>query len=289
VQQDKTAPKRRGRILSITAALAVLLGAGVAVAPAALADERGIAPTRTNITGNGGYRTASTDVSRFAATGFGGGTIYYPTNTADGPYPAVAISPGFTAYWSSISWLGPRLASWGIIVIGIETNTTLDQPNQRGDQLLAALDYLTGRSSVASRVDRTRLGVAGHSMGGGGTLEALRSRSSLKAGVPLAPWNLNPIWSSVRQPVMIVGGQLDAIAPVAVHSVPFYNSLGSSSKGYVEITGGSHFFPQLPDSTTSRAIVSTFKRFLDDDTRFTPYLCQSGLGISSFRSRGLGC
>ncbi|WP_203898333.1 alpha/beta hydrolase family protein [Virgisporangium aliadipatigenens] len=280
---------RRARILSITAALAVLLGAGVAVAPNALAAERGIAPTSLNITGDGGYRTASVNVSRLAVTGFGGGEIYYPTSTADGPYPAVAISPGFTAYWSSISWLGPRLASWGIVVIGIETNTTLDQPGQRGDQLLAALDYLTGRSSVAGRVDRTRLGVAGHSMGGGGTLEALRSRSSLKAGVPLAPWNLNTLWGSVRQPVMIVGGQLDTIAAPAIHSVPFYNSLGSSAKGYVEVAGGSHFFPQLPNSVASRAIVSTFKRYLDDDTRFTPFLCQSGLSVSSFRSRGLGC
>ena len=45
-----------------------------------------------------------------------------------GTFGAVAISPGFTAYWSSISWLGPRIASHGFVVIGIETNTTLDQP-----------------------------------------------------------------------------------------------------------------------------------------------------------------
>ena len=39
---------------------------------------------------------------------------------------------------------------------GIETNTLLDQPGQRGDQLLAALNYLTTQSSVRTRVDSSR-------------------------------------------------------------------------------------------------------------------------------------
>jgi len=278
---------RRNRAVSIIALSVAIFSGSAVVAPAAMAAERGQNPTLSNIGGNGSYRTSSTTVSRFSAVGFGGGTIYYPTDTSDGPYPAVAISPGFTATWSSLSWLGPRLASWGIVVIGIETNTLLDQPAQRGDQLLAALDYLAQRSTVRSRVDSSRLGVAGHSMGGGGTLEALSERRTLKAGVPLAPWNLDTGWSEVRTPVMIVGGQADTIAPVAVHSIPFYTTL-AGNKAYVELTGASHFFPQFPDSTVSRAIVSWLKLNLDDDQRFAPFVCFSRtLSISDFRSRGV--
>ena len=63
-----------------------------------------------------------------SVAGFGGGIAYYPTAT--GTYPVISMSPGFTASWSSISWLGPRLASWGFVVVGIETNSRFDQPDQ---------------------------------------------------------------------------------------------------------------------------------------------------------------
>ena len=62
-------------------------------------------------------------MSSLSVSGFGGGVIYYPTSTSEGTFGAVAISPGFTATWSSINWLGPRIASHGFVVIGIETNS----------------------------------------------------------------------------------------------------------------------------------------------------------------------
>ena len=142
------------------------------VAQAANPYERGPAPTAAILEASRGpFATSSQNVSSLVY-GFGGGVIYYPTSTSAGTFGAIAISPGYTASWSSISWLGPRIASHGFVVIGIETNSRFDQPDSRGRQLLAALDYLTERSSVRTRIDSTRLAVAGHSMGGGGTLEA---------------------------------------------------------------------------------------------------------------------
>ena len=90
-----------------------------------------------------------------------------------GTFGAVAISPGFTATQSSIAWLGPRLASQGFVVITIDTNSVFDQPASRGTQLLAALDYLT-QQQLGPHPHRRRPGwrSPGHSMGGGGTLEA---------------------------------------------------------------------------------------------------------------------
>ncbi|MEV0127830.1 alpha/beta hydrolase [Dactylosporangium sp. NPDC050688] len=273
-------------ILFRLAVVLTLMGGGVAaVAAPALADEIGQAPTAANITGNGSFATTSESISSLVS-GFGGGRVYYPTAT--GRYPVIAVSPGFTATWSSLSWIGPRLSSWGFVVVGIETNSIYDQPGSRGNQLLAALNWAVNSSSTAvrSRADGSRRGVAGHSMGGGGTLEALAADTSglVKAGVPLAPWNTDKTWNNVNEPVLIVGGQLDAIAPVATHSVPFYNSLGGP-KTYVELTGASHFFPQTTDATTSRALVSWFKRWLNQDARFTPYTCGfGGLAVSDFRS-----
>src|SRR4051812_11496410 len=262
------------------------MGGGVAaVATPALADEIGQAPTAANITGNGSFATTSASISSLVV-GFGGGRVYYPT--ASGTYPVIAISPGFTATWSSLSWIGPRLSSWGFVVVGIETNSLHDQPASRGNQLLATLNWAVGSSptAVRSRVDGSRRGVAGHSMGGGGTLEALAADTSglVKAGVPLAPWNSDKTWNNVSEPVLVVGGQADTIAPVATHSVPFYNTL-AGPKTYVELTGASHFFPQSTNATTSRALVSWFKRWLNQDARFTPFTCGfSGVAVSSFRS-----
>jgi len=278
--------RRRSTKIVSTAALSFGLMAGaIAVALPASADEIGQAPTSSNITGNGSFSTSSTSISPFVS-GFGGGVAYYPTAT--GRYPVVAISPGYTASWSSISWLGPRLASWGFVVVGIETNSRYDQPSSRGQQLLAALNWAVNSSptAVRSRVDGSRRGVAGHSMGGGGTLEALSSDTSglVKAGVPIAPWNTDKTWSEVTEAVMIVGGESDSIAPVSSHSIPFYNSI-SGPKGYVELNNASHFFPQSTNATLSRAIVSWFKRYLNNDTRFVPFTCGfAGTAVSDFRS-----
>ncbi|MEV4664960.1 alpha/beta hydrolase [Micromonospora echinofusca] len=272
---------------------AVLATVGALAAPpaaqaAANPYERGPAPTAALLEASRGpFATASQRVSSLSVTGFGGGVIYYPTSTAEGTFGAVAISPGYTAAWSSIDWLGPRIASHGFVVIGIETNTRLDQPDSRGRQLLAALDYLTQRSSVRGRIDASRLAVSGHSMGGGGSLEAAVARPSLQAAVPLAPWNLDKTWSDVRVPTLIIGGESDSIAPVSSHSEPFYNSIpASSEKAYLELNGASHFFPQTVNTPTARQAVAWLKRFVDDDTRYEQFLCPgpSGSAIQEYRN-----
>ncbi|MEU4220211.1 alpha/beta hydrolase [Actinoplanes sp. NPDC026623] len=269
--------------------LALIAGslAGATSAQAANPYERGPAPTAAALDASRGpFATAQQSVSSSVA-GFGGGVIYYPTSTSEGTFGAVAISPGYTASWSSISWLGPRIASHGFVVIGIETNSVLDQPASRGDQLLAALDYLTGSSSVRTRIDASRLAVAGHSMGGGGTLEAAKDRPSLQAAVPLAPWNATKNWSSVRVPTLIIGGESDTVASVSSHSIPFYNSIpASAEKAYLELNNASHFFPQTTNTPTGRQMVAWLKRFVDDDTRYDQFICPgpSGSAISDYRS-----
>ncbi|MER7370553.1 alpha/beta hydrolase family protein [Nonomuraea wenchangensis] len=276
---------------ALTLALALVAGGLATAAPAQAASpyERGPNPTDSLLEASRGpFATAQQSVSSLSVSGFGGGVIYYPTDTSQGTFGAIAISPGYTATWSSLAWLGPRIASHGFVVIGIETNTIYDQPASRGRQLLAALDYLTQRSSttIRSRIDSSRLAVAGHSMGGGGTLEAANDRPSLQAAVPIAPWNLTKSWSGVRVPTMIIGGQADTIAPVATHSQPFYTSIPSSSeKAYLELAGASHFFPQTTNTTMAKSMVAWLKRWVDDDTRYDPFLCPAprGIAISEYR------
>ncbi|GAA5002104.1 bis(hydroxyethyl) terephthalate hydrolase [Streptomyces siamensis] len=285
----------------VRAGLAVLLAAGglvaaqaagaqAAPAPAAAENpyERGPAPTEASIeAARGPYAVSQTTVSSLSVSGFGGGTVYYPTSTSDGTFGAVVISPGYTAYQSSIAWLGPRLASQGFVVFTIDTLTTLDQPDSRGRQLLAALDYLTQSSSVRTRIDSSRLGVMGHSMGGGGTLEAAKSRPSLQAAIPLTGWNLDKTWPEIKTPTLIVGADGDTIAPVATHSEPFYESLPSSlDKAYLELNGATHFTPNSSNTTIAKYSISWLKRFIDNDTRYEQFLCplpRPSLTIDEYR------
>ncbi|MFD0366744.1 alpha/beta hydrolase family protein [Streptomyces sp. NPDC127114] len=280
--------KRRIAAAAALSSLAFLAAPATAATAADNPYQRGPAPTVASIEAvRGPYAVSQTSVSSLAAVGFGGGTIYYPTSTSDGTFGAVVISPGFTAYESSIAWLGPRLASQGFVVFTIDTLTTLDQPDSRGRQLLAALDHLTQRSSVRSRVDASRLGVMGHSMGGGGTLEAAKSRPSLKAAIPLTGWNTDKTWPEISTPTLVVGADGDTVAPVATHSEPFYESLPASlDKAYLELNGATHFTPNSSDTTIAKYSISWLKRFIDDDTRYDQFLCplpRPSLTIEEYR------
>ncbi|MGW0311370.1 bis(hydroxyethyl) terephthalate hydrolase [Streptomyces flavidovirens] len=291
------APHRhgKGRFRSLMAGLAALLVVGglstVATPAAQAADnpyERGPAPTTASIEApTGPYAVSQTAVSSLGVTGFGGGTVYYPTSTSDGTFGAVAVSPGFTASQSSIAWLGPRLASQGFVVFTIDTLSRYDQPDSRGRQLLAALDYLTERSTVRGRIDSSRLGVMGHSMGGGGSLEAAKSRPSLQAAIPLTGWNTDKTWPEIQTPTLVVGADGDTVAPVASHSEPFYESLASSlDKAYLELNNATHYTPNSSNTTIAKYSISWLKRFIDNDTRYEQFLCplpRPSLTIEEYR------
>jgi predicted dienelactone hydrolase len=237
--------------------------------------QKGPDPTSALLNATSGpFAISSVSVSRFAVSGFGGGTIYFPTTT--GSYAALAICPGFTATQSSVAWLGQRLASHGFVVMTINTNSTFDQPSSRATQLMAALRYMTNSSSttVRSRIDAARLGVAGHSMGGGGSLLAARDNPSLKAAVPLTGWSTTKNFSAVRVPTLVVGAENDSVASVAAHSIPFYTSLSSTlDKAYAELNNADHFAPNSTNTPIGRYSVSWVKRFMDNDTRYEPFLC----------------
>ncbi|WP_433043584.1 dienelactone hydrolase family protein [Dactylosporangium sp. CS-033363] len=277
------------RRLSAAALGVLLVLAGPSTAAlAANPYERGPAPTTASIEATRGpFATATATVARSSVTGFGGGTIYYPTSTAYGTWGGIAISPGFTASQSSVAWLGPRLASQGFVIITIDTLSTLDDPASRGRQLLAALDYLTGSSAVRTRVDATRLGVMGHSMGGGGSLAASASRPALQAAIPMTPWHTAKNWSTVRVPTLIIGAENDTTAPVASHAEPFYTSMTAApDKAYLELNNAGHSAPTSANVTVAKYSIAWLKRFVDNDTRYEQFLCPapSGPAIQEYRA-----
>jgi pimeloyl-ACP methyl ester carboxylesterase len=274
------------------AAAVALTVTGITLIPSADAAttefQRGPDPSRSSIQATRGpFAVSQTSVSSASVRGFGGGDIYFPTSTGSGTFGAVAIAPGYTASKSSMAWLAPRLASQGFVVFNIDTLTRSDQPASRGRQLLAALDFLTGSSSVRSRIDTNRLAVVGHSMGGGGALEAAKSRPTLQAAIPLTPWNLDKSWPEIRTPTLIVGAENDSVASVRSHAIPFHTGLPASlDSAYLELNNASHFAPNSPNTTIAEMSISWLKRFVDDDVRYEQFLCpgpSNGTAVSDYR------
>ena len=288
---SRTHHTRRGASAALALA-AGLVGATLAATPAQAAGDdhqKGPNPTSSSIrAAQGPFATTSARIT--GQRGFGGGQIYYPTATNQGTFGVIALAPGFTATWSSISWLGTRLSSQGFVVVGIETNSRQDQPASRGQQLLAALDWAVNSSPARTRIDRNRQAVGGHSMGGGGTLSAAAGRPGIRAGVPLAPWHTDKTWNNVRVPTAIVAGESDTIASPAQHAERFYSTL-AGPKIYLEINNGSHGFPNRVNTTQQALSVAFYKRYVDNDTRYSQFLTRSansGSAISDFRSSGIG-
>jgi predicted dienelactone hydrolase len=278
---------------AVRAALAatVLVAGTFAAVPAAVADDgyqRGPDPTEESIEApRGTFEIAAAVIPRATAEGFGGGTVYYPTDTSEGTFGAVAVSPGYSSSQAAIAWLGPRLASQGFVVVTIDTLSTSDAPPRRGDQLRAALDQLQD-TALADRIDPDRLAVMGHSMGGGGSLEAAKDDPALQAVIPMTPWSVDKTFPEVTAPTLVIGAEDDIVARVRSHAEPLYESLpADGDKAYLELRDATHSAPSAPNTMIARYSLSWLKRYVDDDERYQQFLCPPptvDAEISEYRS-----
>lgn len=237
-------------------------------------------PTIAKLSVDGPYAirsyTALPDVPEFKAA-----TVYYPLHT-EGRMGGVAVAPGFTELQRHINWWGPRLASHGFAVIVLDTNTARDNPELRGEALIAAVRLLKGEnrrseSPLNGRIDTNKMAIMGHSMGGGGALIAANKYSDeIRAAIPFTPWQPNGDFSNVSVPTLIIAGAADRIAQVEAHAWPHYQSLPASTTSvYLEVAGGNHFIANSngPDlSTMGRYGIAWLKLYLDEDERYGDFL-----------------
>ena len=268
-------------VAAAAAMIAVVFTVGPASAqptPGAItpnATQRGPDPTIQSIEATRGtFATAQQNVA--PGNGFNGGVIYYPTDTSQGTWGALAIVPGYTAKCANEeAWMGPWLSSFGFVVICIETNSTTDFDTQRGQELLAALDWLTTSSPVKNEIDPTRLSVLGHSMGGGGMVYATEHRPSLRAAIGLAPYSPSENWSTDTVPTLVIGGQNDTVVTPSLLSSEYTTLPASTQKDFAQIAGADHVYYTHANNVEMKLIIPWLKVFVDSDTRYTQFLCPS--------------
>ncbi|MEI2776182.1 MAG: alpha/beta hydrolase-fold protein [Tetrasphaera sp.] len=113
---------------------------------------------------------------------FGQQQVWYPTELekSDKSYPVVIIANGTGSIASTIEPVLEHLASWGFIVVGND-----DENSRTGESSEASLNFILGsnddaKSIFKGHVDVDHIGIAGHSQGGVGAINAATKQPSAK-------------------------------------------------------------------------------------------------------------
>lgn len=154
-----------------------------------------------------------------------------------GALPLIVLSPGFTMSRSSLTGLAEELASRGYVVVGIDHVHESYGTSLPGDRLAGCaackeqeadawtfgakavkgrqadvsfvLDRLLGRHSVwkgARLIDRSRIGMAGHSVGGSSATWTMLKDRRVRAGINMDGTFFAPIPDKgLARPFMLMG------------------------------------------------------------------------------------
>jgi dienelactone hydrolase len=158
-----------------------------------------------------------------------------------GERPAVVVCHGFKGFqeWGFFPYLAALLADRGFVVIRFN----LSGAGRELADLLAVLES-TGRTLAPGRVDRSRLGLFGHSRGGGNAILAaarepwLDQIQALVTWASLAGFDVLAAARTIRAPWLIVHGEEDESVPVTDA-----DRLAEASSGeLLHIPGANHTF-----------------------------------------------
>lgn len=230
-------------------------------------------------------------------SGYGAATVFYPTVRTEGQFGVVVLAPGFLAIQGYYKWLAERVASHGFVVVTVNFNSVLDQPDARSTQMGKALQQVVALSQTKTTpyygvIDINRQAAMGHSMGGGGTLGLARDNPSLKAAVALAPWHTAKAWSTIQVPTLIISDEKDFIATNSQHSNLFYPSFNAAlPSAKIELAGADHLCgiqisAEKCKTSLAKYSIAWLKRFVDGDARYTPFVKSKTADMSAFDTRG---
>jgi dienelactone hydrolase len=172
-----------------------------------------------------------------------------PAALLGAPFAAIAFGHGFLQEPERYGGLLAHLASWGYVVVAPSSQTGLAADHAAfASDLSAALAWLEAAGVedggwLDGRVDDTRLGLAGHSMGGGAALLAAAADPRVAAWLVLAPAETSPsavdAMADVSAPGAVLAGDEDVITPLADHARPIFEA-GAAPRLLVLLRGGSH-------------------------------------------------
>lgn len=215
----------------------------------------------------GSFRSLVTaSVSIPLASGSIAGTVCAPsldgTTAAPGPFPLVVISPGYQLARSQYRIYCDHLATWGYVAI-VRDYAASGNHQAKAAEVGRVIDWALGTASgLAARIDSSRIGVAGHSLGGKVSINAAILDARVRAVVGWDPVDALPpfgndgsmsvtpeLMGGLRVPLALLGETTDgsgglggqSCAPTADNYQRFYDAACAASAALeVTITGADH-------------------------------------------------
>lgn len=223
--------------------------------------------------------------SNLSSTGYSSARVSYPCGLSKAAYPSTTLTGGYTNTKEQMYWLADHLTSHGYIVITLTPNNIYGTPPVWQTAHKAGITKLkaeTARSSapIYTKVNLSKLSIAGFSMGGGGALLAAADlKSEIKTAIPLAPYLgfSSPNYASISAKTLIQAGANDTVAyPSTIAS--YYQSLPTGiSRALTTFRGASHLAWINGGNATLQArfktlITAWMKVYLDEDSAYFTYL-----------------
>lgn len=233
---------------------------------------------------NGAYRTDSYSLPRTATPAET--KVYYPTN-ATAPFSGLVFCPPYTATQAMFAAWGPFFASHGIVLVTMNTTTTMVQVDQRDDQQRKVLDALKAEntrsgSPLNGKLATDRIGAVGWSMGGGATWINSAQYPGLKTAFSLAGHNMTAMapaskGGSTKCPTLLINGATDStILGGMGQSDGVYRNIPSGiPKVFYEVRGKGHMTwgsPTAGGAASGEIALAFQKTFLDGDLRWAKFI-----------------
>jgi hypothetical protein len=195
--------------------------------------------------------------------------VYYPAPTggedvafANGQFPLIVFGHGFVMGYADLyQYLWDSLVPQGYICAFplTESSSLFPPPNHLtfGLDLAFLNSFIKSENTVNSSFFYNHVGstsaIGGHSMGGKASAIACKSNTNVTAMFNMGAALSNPPLSTpidvlgeyaiyITVPSLILSGEKDNVAPAAENQIPLYDTITSTCKTFISITGGWHCY-----------------------------------------------
>jgi dienelactone hydrolase len=254
---------------------------------------RGDAPTKSSAEA-GPYKAESYTIAR--SSEHGGGTVYYPTD-AEPPFAGAVICPPLTGVQAMYKDWGPFLASWGIVLVTMDTKSTQDSVQSRSVQLAAMVKQFRAEkdregSALKGKLG-DRIGTMGWSMGGGATWIAAAKDPTLKSSISLAGHNATGGGANNSKGTMVPSMQLNGATDTSIlgglgQSDGVYDIIPETTPKLIYVVRDKGHFewggPKAAGPAAGEFVLAFQKTFLEGDARWKQFLLTKPANASTYKT-----